>query len=329
MATIAINSNPESLFGNKDAYFTIEFLNNYTYPIKTNKYHDFYYSINNADWNVIEKSETDTTINISINKGDKLHMKMEVSKDSELDSIGNNILTPIEDIDYNVLGFISSLWRGDKCIDKNTFDLNHFNIKDLFMQTNVVNAENLVLTNNTIEACFMQMFQDCKKLINAPKLPATTMSFYCYSSMFGGCTNLVKAPELPATKLYDFCYNEMFYGCSSLTTAPELPATKLKMGCYTNMFGGCTNLVKAPELPATKYVDNAYDMMFQDCTNLNYIKAMIIDIMDNIFLINGWLVGVSATGTFVKNKAAKWELDYSGGETGENSIPKTWTIETA
>ena len=34
--------------------------------------------------------------------------------------------------------------------------------------------------------------------------------------MFQGCTSLVNAPELPATTLSNYCYQNMFYGCTSL-----------------------------------------------------------------------------------------------------------------
>jgi hypothetical protein len=36
-----------------------------------------------------------------------------------------------------------------------------------------------------------------------------------------------------------------------------------------------------------------------------------------------WVSGVSATGTFVKNSAAEWDVS------GANGIPNNWTVETA
>jgi hypothetical protein len=36
-----------------------------------------------------------------------------------------------------------------------------------------------------------------------------------------------------------------------------------------------------------------------------------------------WVNGVAATGTFVKNSAASWNV------TGSNGIPSGWTVETA
>jgi len=61
--------------------------------------------------------------------------------------------------------------------------------------------------------------------------------------------------------------------------------------------------------------------MFYGCTNLNYIKAMFTT-TPSIAYTNGWVNGVSTTGTFVKNSAATWNV------TGVNGIPTGWTIET-
>lgn len=64
----------------------------------------------------------------------------------------------------------------------------------------------------------------------------------CFKSLFENCRNLVSAPQLPATTLRDECYRNMFSGCSSLVTVPKLPATSLETLCYRDMFNGCTSL---------------------------------------------------------------------------------------
>jgi hypothetical protein len=38
---------------------------------------------------------------------------------------------------------------------------------------------------------------------------------------------------------------------------------------------------------------------------------------------NNWVDGVASTGTFVKNRAATWDVG------GVNGIPTGWTVETA
>ena len=172
--------------------------------------------------------------------------------------------------------------------------------------------------------CYQSMFQDCTSLTTAPELPATTLALddSCYAHMFRDCIGLTTAPELPATTLEYGCYEYMFYGCTNLTTAPELPATILRISCYDSMFRGCTSLTTAPELPATTLVQNCYYYMFQGCISLNYIKAMFTTTPSTTYTSN-WVKGVSATGTFVKNSAAQWNV------TGVNGVPSGWTIETA
>ncbi len=171
-------------------------------------------------------------------------------------------------------------------------------------------------------SCYASMFSGCTSLITTPELPATTLAKNCYASMFDGCTSLTTAPELPATTLANNCYASMFYGCRALTTAPELPATTLADNCYQYMFKDCTSLTTAPVLPATTLAKSCYNYMFSGCSRLNYIKAMFTTTPSTSYT-NNWVSGVAATGTFVKNSAAEWDVS------GDNGIPSGWTVETA
>ena len=145
-----------------------------------------------------------------------------------------------------------------------------------------------------------------------------------FSGLFKNNHNIISVEhlELPATTLAKYCYYNMFQGCTSLTSAPELPATTLATYCYNTMFDGCTNLTTAPELPATTLAERCYNYIFNGCTKLNYIKAMFTT-TPSINYTNNWVSGVAATGTFVKNSTATWNV------TGVNGIPSGWTIETA
>ena len=147
---------------------------------------------------------------------------------------------------------------------------------------------------------------------------------WAFCSLFYNNAKIVNAENLslPATTLEESCYDSMFYGCASLTTAPELPATTLTDGCYNGMFRGCTSLTTAPELSATTLVGACYYSMFNGCTSLNYIKAMFTTTPSATYTYN-WVNGVSATGTFVKNAAAQWNVS------GVNGIPNGWTVQTA
>jgi hypothetical protein len=141
------------------------------------------------------------------------------------------------------------------------------------------------------------MFQFCRSLTTAPELPATTIASSCYENMFYECTSLVNVQSvLPATTLSDNCYFRMFLSCTSLTTAPKLPAITLRTTCYKEMFWGCSSL--------------------------NHIEMFATDISATDCLTN-WVDGVAASGTFVKNSAATWNV------TGVNGVPSGWTIQNA
>ena len=118
-------------------------------------------------------------------------------------------------------------------------------------------------TVNTDNARFYKLFVECKQLISAPELPATTLAANCYFAMFNGCTNLTSAPKLPAMTLADNCYCDMFNGCTNLTSAPELPATTLAADCYIHMFEDCTKLSTVTMLAPSDEIANKYDACFR------------------------------------------------------------------
>ena len=220
-------------------------------------------------------------------------------------------------------GNMMSIIYGDMFIDKNDLENNHILSCFFYNNTYLISAQNLILSATTLaDNCYNNMFSGCTSLTTAPELPATTMVLGCYNGMFIDCTSLTTAPELPSTILAERCYGSMFSGCTSLATAPELPATTLTGNCYYNMFKGCASLTTAPELPATTLTDNCYVGMFNGCSNLNYIKAMFTTTPSTSYT-NSWVNGVAASGTFVKNSAATWNV------TGNSGIPSGWTVETA
>ena len=110
---------------------------------------------------------------------------------------------------------------------------------------------------------------------------------------FKNCNKLILPPKLPAKTLSAEVYYETFKGCTSLTIAPELPATILTDYCYTSMFAQCTELVKITCLSTTNNATDATD---------------------------GWVSGVSPTGTFIKAAGVEWT-------TGVDGIPEGWTVQ--
>jgi len=167
--------------------------------------------------------------------------------------------------------------------------------------------------------CFKSLFNNCTALVNAPELPASSLTEWCYARMFSGCSSLVEAPALPAKVLANSCYYYMFSDCESLTVVSELPATTLAIQCYSWMFKGCTSLENAPLLPALKLERVCYDNMFNGCSSLNYIKMLATDVSANNCLRN-WTNGVASTGTFIKNTYASWDV------VGVNGVPSGWTV---
>lgn len=143
--------------------------------------------------------------------------------------------------------------------------------------------------------------------------------------LFSGCSKLISSEDLllPATTLTDSCYYFMFSACISMTkTVKILPATTLKNGCCYRMYNYCPALLEAPELPAETLVTNCYAYMFTNCNKLAYVKAMFLTEPSTSYT-NAWLSNVAASGTFVKNTAATWDVSGSSG------IPTGWTVETA
>lgn len=101
-----------------------------------------------------------------------------------------------------------------------------------------------------------------------------------------------------------------------------LPATTLAKSCYRNMFLECSELVIGPTLPALELVNSCYLYMFSKCPKLSYVKAMFLTEPSSSYTTS-WMNQVSATGTFVKNAEATWDV------TGVDGVPSGWTVETA
>ena len=223
---------------------------------------------------------------------------------------------------FEAQGNVMSLLFGDKFKGKTDLTGKNYAFYGLFSSNSkLVNAQNISLPAITLaDSCYREMFDGCTSLKTAPELPATTLANNCYRSMFYGCTSLTSAPELPVTTLANSCYSNMFRNCTSLTSAPELPATTLANSCYSQMFYGCTSLTTAPELPATTLASGCYSNMFYSCSSLNYIKCLATTL--TTAYTSNWVDGVAASGTFVKNAKATWDV------TGIHGIPKGWKVVT-
>ena len=304
------------------------------------------YKKNDGEWTSITSKTGSSAPSISVSAGDVLQFRGDNAAYSH-GSYYNYFESPTAK--FEVEGNIMSLIDSENFATTTTL-VSSYTFYSFFKEcTGLTSAEKLVLPATTlVYSCYNSMFSGCTSLTSAPELPATTLARECYSFMFAGCSSLTTAPELPATTLARECYSFMFQGCTGLTTAPELPATTLEQSCYrsmfqrctslttaqelpattlvyscyNSMFAGCTSLTSAPELQATTLSDSCYNSMFYGCTSLNYIKCLATDISASNCTLN-WVVGVSSSGTFVKNP------DMSSWTTGTSNIPVNWTVQDA
>ena len=283
-------------------------------------------SYNNSIWSdyalavTTDKTSTDISKITLQNKGDRVYIKADLTAESNANQYTQlTVLNSSTDVKIRVRGNIASITKGTD----NKYKTDYLTVDDsvcyinMFRDcTNLIQAPELPATTMS-SLCYYSMFQGCTGLTQAPDLPATKLAYYCYGSMFKDCTNLVKAPKLPATKLSSYCYNQMFQGCTNLVDAPELPAASLTTSCYEFMFYKCSKLKHAPVLPAATLSGTCYKGMFQDCTSLNYIKCLATDISASN-CTNNWVAGVSATGDFYAPASIVWTQNVSG-------MPAGWT----
>ena len=250
-------------------------------------------------------SEPQTIVDLQVHAGDRVMWKgdeMQTLNEGMLFVNGVGIFRA-STCQFDVEGNIMSLIHGDD-FQTNSQLTGDFMFMELFKDTKVVNAQNLVL-------------------------PSMTMKMMCYSNMFDNCIYLLTSPLILPTIVFNpnpssmgmetlGCYSYMFNGCTNLKTTPILPATALTENCYQYMFQDCISLLKAPELNATLVSPQAYYKMFQGCTKLKWIKMLGTNLKTNA--LKDFTNGVAAQGLFIKSANAQLE-------TGINGIPNDWEVE--
>ena len=136
----------------------------------------------------------------------------------------------------------------------------------------------------------------------------------------GNINSLLNFADEDNVRLSNCCFMTLFKNDTTLTdaTSLNLPATRLAIGCYRGMFNGCTNLTTAPTLMARTLVVDCYRNMFYNCSSLNDVSVGA-DTNSASNCTNGWLYGVSATGTF-------HNLGFASYSSGASGIPSGWTV---
>ena len=277
-------------------YFTIESLTNnnsiYIRTYETDSPFKIYYKINDVwtSYEISNPTNRDILI-VTLNRGDKLCLASNKSTwdvpYTTAETNGGRIVTTGN---YSVYGNLLSmtLYDEEEENDDSVFSYDEYYevpvacFRNFFRGTtsnvsNLLNAANLSLPAYTVnEQSYASMFQDCTKLLYAPKsINASTLANSCYHSMFRGCASMVTIPTLNATVLANSCYAYMFYGCLSLPRTPYLPATTLAYSCYKGMFQDCISLTATrASLPATTLADECCFAMYQGCTNLTSVPIL-------------------------------------------------------
>ena len=128
------------------------------------------------------------------------------------------------------------------------------------------------------------------------KISAVISGDGAFASLFQNSTGLVSVEhlKLPATAGATYCYAKMFYGCNQIKKAPDILISNL---------GG----ISTPRVY----------QMFTNCSQLSYVKCLATQ--NTNVILNGWLSGVSATGTFVKAAGRTYK-------SGSDGIPSGWTV---
>ena len=211
---------------------------------------------------------------LSVSNGDRILFRGRNSKYAE-DEDHCYCLCGDKTMQYSIHGNLMSMIVGDdyQKWDSSKSGLDEYAFSYFFanregMNDSLISASGLILPDIVSAHCFDCMFYGCRRLVDAPDLPATELADYCYYAMFF-YTGLVNAPDLPATRMVDGCYAHMFAHCQKLVKAPDLPATSLAKNCYEGMFLGCASLVHAPDLPAKEMAESCYNSMFVSCISLS------------------------------------------------------------
>lgn len=229
---------------------------------------------------------------------------------------GTTWSTPSQEVSINVNSGDTVLWKGNMIPRASESEFATIGIGN-FSWSSIIYEDYapFELKGNVLSLIYGDNFRGQERLPNGFK--------HAFTNLFMA-SNVIDASQmsLPCDELTEGVCFGMFSHCSNLIIAPQLPATTLADNCYTDMFAYCTSLVKAPDLLATTVETSYYSSMFYGCSSLNYIKMLATNGSALTYGFPGWVNGVAANGTFVKDANTTIQ-------TGVNGIPNGWTIQNA
>ena len=158
---------------------------------------------------------------------------------------------------YNLFASQYNMVNGPSVISAET--LGYMSCASMFSGCYALTEAPKLTAKTAAGSAYRYMFNNCMNLVSAKDLVVaeTLTGTQNCARMFYDCTALVEAPTLPAMTLTTRCYQDMFNGCERMTTAPDLPALTLVSSCYSTMFRFCEtlNYVKAmfTTTPGTSY----------------------------------------------------------------------------
>lgn len=118
-----------------------------------------------------------------------------------------------------------------------------------------------------------------------------------------------------------YAFRGLFSTMKIVSAGDLILPTNTLTATYRACFDDCTELVTAPTIPPMSTAGNgAFVVMFRGCSKLSYIKALFT-FTPTQSTNDRWVQNVPASGTFIKNSAAQWDV------VGTNGVPSGWTIE--
>lgn len=192
---------------------------------------------------------------------------------------------------------------------------------ELFSNSNVVDAKNLVIPNAMGDYYYYRMFYQCMSLTSAPLLPFSHVGYNSCNSMFFKCTSLTAIQPMTIESINKGSMTSMFNNCQSLVDASMITITGEKSRSCYNMFNMCKNLKKSPIIKGD-ITSSSCERMFYGCSNLSDVTYLGTTSPSSSNSRN-WMQNVPATGTFYMSQDATWDSTVSRDA---NGIPEGWTI---